>query len=112
MPGTEAALQVIVNVDFSKVRAQVRDRAALITAKAALDVEAHAKARARVDTGFMRASIKAEQVSPLFWRVTGYARYTVYNEFGTRSMSAQPMFAPAAEIVRPEYILAMRTLLT
>src|SRR5687767_966854 len=66
-------------------------------------VEAGARSRARVDTGAMRAGIRWGAESDYEGRVIGHAPHTIYNEFGTRYMSAQPMLVPAAEEVRPAF---------
>lgn len=103
-----ADFTVKINTRFPVVTEAIKAKVALATDKAAHDIEAQAKARSRVRTGFMRSSIKAEPVTPLDWTVTGYAQYTIYNELGTRHMSAQPMFMPAVEIVAPAYISALK----
>lgn len=95
---------------FRALQRQFRARAAVLVEKTAFDVQAGAQSLARVDTGFMRASIVAEKVTDLHWTVTGYADYTIYNEFGTRFMSAQPMFRPTVERVMPSYYAAVRQL--
>ena len=105
MAGT---LRVKVTNKFPQVSRMIEDNVADITAKAALDIEGQAKARARVDTGHMRGAIEAEKQTPWQWTVTGYADYTVYNEFGTYKMSAQPMFVPALELIGPKYLAALR----
>jgi HK97 gp10 family phage protein len=60
-------------------------------------IQAGARARARVDTGEMRARLRGEMTGEFEGRVIGGARHTIYNELGTRYMSAQPMLVPAAE---------------
>ena len=69
--------------------------------KAGFRVEAGAKSRARVDTGNMRRLIRWIPTGRFSGRVEGGAAYTIYNEFGTAHMSAQPMFIPATEVARP-----------
>lgn len=71
-------------------------------------VEAGAKSRARVDTGFMRGEIRFERLGPYEGEVRGNAEYTIFHELGTSTMAAQPMFGPAAEEVREEFIVAIR----
>jgi HK97 gp10 family phage protein len=75
----------------------------IVVQRAGLRFEAEAKARARHDTGYMRSQIRWEpdEEDKLAGEVVGGADYTVYNEYGTVYMSAQPMFWPAAEVVRP-----------
>lgn len=52
-----------------------------------------AQSLARVDTGEMR-----EGIQPTADGVVGSAGHTIYNEFGTRYMSAQPMLRPALAV--------------
>lgn len=92
------------------VMAAVAAKAALYVAKAAHDIEAHAKDRAPVDTGFLKNSIAARQEAPLAWVVEVGADYGIYQEFGTRRMAARPYLIPAVEQVRPSYIAAMAKL--
>jgi HK97 gp10 family phage protein len=73
-----------------------------VVERAGLRVEAGAKQRARVDTGYMRGQIRwTPSADPFVGEVVGGADYTIYNEYGTSTMSAQPMFAPAAEENKP-----------
>jgi HK97 gp10 family phage protein len=72
-----------------------------VVERTGLRVEAGAKQRARVDTGYMRGQIRWMPASPLRGEVVGGADYTIYNEYGTVNMSAQPMFTPAAEEAKP-----------
>jgi len=102
-----ADLTVKIQTRFPQVTDRIARRIADVTAKAAFDVEGEAKTRSRVDTGNMRNSIRSESNDPFTWTVTGYAEYTIYNELGTRHMSAQPMFTPAIERVGPEYARAI-----
>jgi HK97 gp10 family phage protein len=72
------------------------------------DIESGAKQRARVDTGAMRAGIQGRMTSDHEGRVEALVEYTIYNEFGTRHMAAQPMLIPAAEAARESFVLAVR----
>lgn len=63
-------------------------------------MEAEAKARSRVRTGTMRAGWEARITGEHTGSVRNGVRYTIYNEFGTRYMGAQPMIVPAAEHAR------------
>ena len=79
--------------------------------EAGLLIEAGAKSRARVSTGYMRAQIRWVPIDTFSGVVIGGADYTAYNEYGTVYMSAQPMFAPAAEEVRPIFIDRVKSIL-
>lgn len=121
-------IRVHVNVNLKNVSERAHAKCAIAVEKAAYDIEAHAKAMAPVDTGFLRAAIQAESsqgkavgnrlqragastdfinfavggAGGLRWEVTSYASYSAYLEFGTRKMAAQPYMTPAAELVRPQ----------
>lgn len=71
-------------------------------------IEAGAGMRARVDTGAMRAGLQGEMTGPYEGRVVGHAAHTVFNEFGTRHMAAQPMLVPAAEEAAPVFRRLLR----
>lgn len=105
-----ATIRVVVRSRVPYVTAAVYAKAAAATAKAAHDIEAGAKSMAPVDTGLLRSSIAAKG-SGLAWVVESPVDYSVFQEFGTSRMAAQPYMIPAAERVRPSYIAAMRALL-
>jgi HK97 gp10 family phage protein len=72
-----------------------------VVERTGLRVEAGAKKRARVATGYMRGQIRWTKTGPYSGEVVGGADYTIFNEYGTVYMSAQPMFGPATEEARP-----------
>jgi len=91
----------------------------------AVEITAHniqtiAALKSRFQYGNMRAGWDAEEVDGSIeiggrpvevdfgehnsaWRVFNNVEYTIYNEFGTVYMTAQPMLAPAIEMERPEF---------
>ena len=83
----------------------------LAVRKATLDVEALAKARAPVDTGFLRSSINSD-VSATEGKVVAGAAYAVFVELGTHKMGAQPYMIPSLEQVVPSFEAALRAALT
>lgn len=74
-------------------------------------VVAGAKVRSRVDTGEMRAGWTSRMTGPAEGEVVNEVEHTVYNEFGTRYMPAQPMLRPALDAARPGFADAMRRML-
>jgi HK97 gp10 family phage protein len=58
--------------------------------------------RSRVDTGRMRDGWRGEQTGEHSFEVDNPVEHTIYNEFGTRYMSAQPMLGPAIEEATPK----------
>ncbi|MCR4340771.1 MAG: HK97 gp10 family phage protein [Gemmatimonadaceae bacterium] len=105
-----ATTSVIVRSRVPQVIAKVHASAAIAVAKAALDVEAQAKNRAPVDTGFLKNSIHASKEQETVWRVDSPADYSLYVELGTRRMAPQPYLIPALEFVRPSLEAALRRL--
>lgn len=98
--------------NFPAIVAGMEANAERIVAKAALDIEAHAKTRAPVDTGTLKNSIQATRIGDAHWRVTVGADYGLYVEWGTVHMAAQPFFQPAIQAVTPQFLRALRTVVT
>jgi HK97 gp10 family phage protein len=94
--------------DLGRIAREAEAKAALIVDKTAHDIEAGAKAVAPVDTGHLRASIKAESHGPLEAEVRVGAEYGIYVEQGTRHMAPQPYLHPAAEAAREGFEQATR----
>lgn len=102
----------IVENKFPSIIAGMESKAEAIVAKAALDVEAQAKARAPVDTGTLKNAIQATRIGPAHWRVVVGVDYGMYVEWGTVHMAAQPFFQPAIQAVTPAFLRAIRTVLS
>ncbi len=100
------SVTVSVRSYVKPLTAAANAKAVAATAKAAQDIEAGAKALARVDTGNMRNSINSRG-SGLTWLVHSPAEYSIFNEYGTYKMGAQPFMTPATEAVKPSYLAAM-----
>lgn len=60
--------------------------------------------RSRVDTGEMRDGWRWEATGRGTGQLINEVDHTVYNEYGTRNMSAQPMARPAFEEEAPQII--------
>lgn len=99
----------IVQNDFPKIIAGMEAKADAIVTKAAMDLEAHAKTRAPVDTGTLKNSIQATRVGTAHWRVVVGADYGVYVEWGTSRMAAQPFLQPAIQAVSPGFLQALKS---
>jgi len=124
-----SGMRVVYN-HLPELEAAMKAALSEITRKAALDVEAGAKERAKVKSGFMRNSIytvtheestygqgtgeipKGASLLPEIDRAeneqTAYvavgANYGIYVEMGTSKMAAQPYLIPAADAARPGYV--------
>lgn len=104
MGGIYFSVSVLSNIPAIVARAHAKAEDAV--AKAAHDIEARAKANAPVDTGALRAAIKASG-GGLSWRVDSPVHYSIYQEFGTSKMAAHPYLIPATEAVQPSFVQAM-----
>lgn len=67
----------------------------LILKDASFRVEAGAKNRAAVDTGYMKRTIFQAKIGELTYKVVAPVHYAIYVEKGTRKMRAQPFLKPA-----------------
>lgn len=102
----------IVENNFPKIIAGMEAKAEAIVAKTAMDLEAHAKGRAPVDTGTLKNSIQATRIGDAHWRVVVGVDYGMYVEWGTVHMAARPFFQPAIQAVTPAFLQAIRKVVT
>ena len=103
-----ATIQVRVNLKLDEVSDRARANVDKAIEKAAFDTEAHAKARAPVDTGLLRNSINHRRRGEAFFEVESPVHYSVFQEYGTSRMVAQPYMTPAVEVVKPSLIRAIQ----
>jgi len=96
---------------LDRLSAQLEPKAEQIVSSFAFQVEAGAKTRAPVDTGFLKSSIQAERKSRFHWLVNVLAEYAYFVEYGTYKMRAQPFLTPAVENLRNKWEAAWRALL-
>lgn len=61
------------------------------------DVENGAKEKSRYDTGNMRGGWQSRMIDDNTGEVFNPVHYTIFHEFGTSFMSAQPMLTPSVE---------------
>lgn len=93
---------------FPELMALANSETAAALDKAAADIESGAKDRSRVDTGTMRGGWTSEKLSNWVRIVYNPVYYTIFNEYGTVYMTAQPMLKPAVEEVTPQFIADVR----
>lgn len=109
--GVILTMQVRDN-NFAQIRKGLERKAAMLVKKTAMDWEAQAKSIAKqkgvFDTGTLINSIQAEEVGPYHWVIRVNVEYGAYNEYGTVRMPARPFFGPAGVIVRPQFLRALR----
>ena len=103
--------KTFVRLEYNKLpplTSQMEARASQVVRKVAFDIAAGAADRTvRVDTGAMKDGYQVEVESPLFAFVYNTQHYHIYQELGTRFISASPMLGPAAEEQRPVFLAAM-----
>ncbi len=88
---------VVVMNKFPAVPAKMKAAAGKRIHAAGFRVEGGAKLRSRVDEGTMRNGWNNRPTGPLSTVISNPVAHTIYNERGTRYMSAQPMLGPAME---------------
>jgi HK97 gp10 family phage protein len=101
-----------ITIDVRKNRLpEIAKRAAQVAAdvirETVADIETGAKARAAVDTGFMRDHINGRVINQNAGEVVSEAPYSDFVERGTRFAPAQPFMTPAAEAARPRFEAAV-----
>lgn len=79
---------------------RMQSRVKGVIADDAQETLADARARSRVRTGRMKAGWTAYNLTPYSYELRNDVPYTIYNEYGTIHMSAQPMATPATEAAR------------
>jgi len=116
---------------FDEVFAGIDQQVNQLVRKTAFDIEGSAKQESRVRYGFMRNAwyVRTEDSSdytslsapaPGYREfpeiaapghnealIVGGAAHTVYNEYGTSKMGAQPMLTPAVERARQPFLTAL-----
>jgi len=100
----------IVYDKFPKLAAALPEAVREIVQETILGIETTAKIRCPVDTGALRASIQSEMTGETSGQVGTNIEYSVYVEWGTTKMAAQPYMTPAAEGERRHYMRKMTDL--
>jgi len=96
----QTRIPAIILVSQRKVERAVR--------RAEARMERGAKKRSRVDTGTMRGGWESEPLGKFEGIVMNKVSYTIYHEYGTSKMPAQPMLRPSLEEVQPQFEAEMR----
>lgn len=79
--------------------------------RTALAIEGGCKIKSRVDKGQMRAGWQTKMEGDLTGVVFNPIGHTIYNELGTRRMSAKPMLVPSVEEQRRPFEDGVRQIL-
>src|SRR6476659_2752947 len=98
MPPSGVTMEVTVSSRSPEIVAVAQAETQRETQQAANNIVSGAKARSRVDTGAMKAGWQSRRAEGEHtYEVFNPVYYTVFNEYGTVNMSAQPMLTPAVE---------------
>ena len=87
--------------DFRKIGPNVEARLVNAQYSTAVDLLQTARRYARERTGEMKRKITVVQTGPLAYSIEARAAHSMFNEYGTRFMSAQPFMRPAVADVLP-----------
>lgn len=102
---------IVVNFNYlPRAASRVRSELPTVVGRAATDIEARAKGYAAVDTGEMQAGINSVH-GGLSATVNAPVEHSLYVEYGTSKMAAQPFMRPAAEAGGPAFQAAIAELL-
>lgn len=102
---------LVVNYNrFGPAASRMRSELPAVVGRTAIDIETRAKGYAAVDTGEMRAGINSVH-SGLSATVNAPVEHSLYVEYGTSKMAAQPFIRPAAEAGGPVFQAAVAELL-
>ena len=74
-------------------------------------LKASAKAKAPVDTGFLKNHITSSYPKRLEGRVKSEAAYSGYQEYGTRFQTGTPHIRPALQEIEPQFKQDMNNVL-
>jgi HK97 gp10 family phage protein len=103
-------LSVDIQLDTSGLDRRLRQMPARIQVarrQAAENIKQGAANRSRVRTGKMQKGWSVEHGAEES-TVSNGVPYTIFNEYGTSRMSAQPMLTPAVEEERSKFVEAIR----
>ncbi len=89
---------------------KVKQEAKRIVDNTALRVEKSAVQIAPFDTGYLKQHIISSSDGTLSAKVEAEAEYSVYQEFGTRKMSAQPFMGPSVKQETPFFYQKLNNL--
>lgn len=113
MPASKiVGAQIVVRRnDLPTVPAALKDEAVKLVAQHAYQIQAAAQQKAPVRTGLLRRSIHTVFSNGGMSAVVGPSVvYGIFVEFGTRRMAARPYMRPAAELIFPKFVDAMKAL--
>jgi HK97 gp10 family phage protein len=104
-------VRMVVTVNnIGPITRKMRNRMQDIVRETTHNIEAGAKQRAPVRTGFLRNSIHSEFLGSMTGHVVVGAEYGIYVEMGTRYMSPRPYLLPSVETERVRFFAKMRAL--
>jgi len=99
--------KVVLESRIPQIVATATTRVRLAVGATVGNIERGAKVRSRVDTGQMRSGWYGEMIGEFEGEVGNPVEHTLYNEYGTEDMPAQPMLHPAVEEERVPFMTAI-----
>lgn len=91
----EGIPQIMENLE--KLSLEIQERVGNTLFKGGLFIEGRAKELVRKRTGFLRGSITTVKIEWCIVLIGTNCSYAIYQEYGTRYMSAKPYLGPAFE---------------
>jgi len=91
---------------------RLRPEASRLVRKTGLKIVATEQELSRVDAGTMRAGWKFDMVDDLTGVNYNNVEHTIHNEYGTATMTAQPMMHPAFDQARDDISRGLKDLLS
>jgi HK97 gp10 family phage protein len=89
---------------FPRIIAEIPVKSEAAVEASCILIEHGAARRARVESGAMKEGFRHELFPDFAGRVWNIKEYAIYNEFGTKYMSAQPMVRPAVVETEAKFI--------
>lgn len=104
------AIAQIVSNRFAEIARLLPAAVGEIVEDTLFEIEATAKDLVPVDTGTLKNSIQTEPETRASGVVYTPVDYSIFVEYGTVKMGAQPYMTPAAEQARPRFLARMADL--
>jgi HK97 gp10 family phage protein len=102
---------VVIKSNVPRLTKAMRAGVSRAVRETALGIEADAKLRAPVRTGFLRNSIQTQITGEMSAEVTVGAEYGAFVELGVRGRAGQPFLTPAVDAARQQFEKALKAAL-
>lgn len=92
---------------FPRIIAELPEKIDQALVAACIFIKDGSEQRARVESGDMKGGFRYEVKAGFWAEVWNEKEYAIYNEFGTKYVSAQPMMRPATQETEPKFLEAL-----